>query len=65
MKSDLIEVEVALVAKTEKAVCVHTGDKTKAFWIPLSQCEIEKAKHGKEIYTLTLPEWLAFERGLS
>lgn len=63
MKSNLIDIDVEVVHRTEKAVLVHTGDKNKAVWIPLSQCELEPNGFGG-IETLTLPEPLAFEKGL-
>jgi len=63
MKSNLIDIDVELVHRTEKAVLVHTGDKEAAVWIPLSQCEIEPSGIGG-IETLTLPEPLALEKGL-
>jgi len=63
MKSNLIDIDVEVVHRTEKAVLVHTGDKESAVWIPLSQCEMEPAIFGG-IETLTLPESLALEKGL-
>ena len=63
MKSNLIDIDVECTARTEKAVLVHTGDKMDAVWLPLSQCEI--APSGLPgIETVTLPEWLALEKGL-
>jgi hypothetical protein len=62
-KSDLVDIDVAVEHRTEKAVLVHTGDKYKAVWVPLSQVEIEETGIGG-IFTLTIPEWLALERGL-
>ena len=69
MKSDLIDVAVQMHAETEKAVLVSDdGDKDKAVWIPKSQCEIEFDSsmkiRGKGSAMITLPEWLAKERGL-
>ena len=69
MKSDLIDVTVQMHIETEKAVLVSDdGDKSKAVWIPKSQCEIEfdpsMKVRGNGVATITLPEWLAKERGL-
>lgn len=62
-KSDLVDVTMQLHAETGKAVLVSDdGDKAKAVWLPLSQCEIEKKRDG--IVIVTLPEWLAIQRGL-
>lgn len=62
-KSDLIDVTMQLHHETEKAVLVSDdGDKDRAVWLPLSQCEIERKAKG--IVVVTLPEWLATEKGL-
>lgn len=63
MKSNIVDIDVEVTARTAKAVLVHTGIKEKAIWLPLSQIEIEEAGIG-EIFTVTLPEWLALEKGL-
>lgn len=63
MKSNIIDIDVAIEARTEKAVLVHDGDKSKAVWLPLSQIEISPTGIGG-IETVTLPEWLALEKGL-
>lgn len=63
MKSDLIDIDVEVSAKTDKAVLVHTGIKEQAVWLPLSQIEI--APSGFDgIETVTLPERIALEKGL-
>lgn len=61
MKSDLIDVEVMLKAETAKAYLVYDADPSEAVWVPKSQCELEK---NNGTCTLTLPEWLAKEKGL-
>jgi hypothetical protein len=62
-KSDLIDITMQLHAETEKAVLVSDdGDKAKAIWLPLSQVEIERKDGG--IVVVTMPEWLATQRGL-
>lgn len=63
MKSDLVEVTVLLVTQTEKAVLVSdTGESKNAVWVPKSQIEIE-ATDREGAYVITLPEWLAIEKG--
>lgn len=63
MKSDLIDVTVQLHHETERAILVSDdGDREKATWIPLSQCEILKRPNG--IAIVTMPEWLALDKGL-
>jgi len=62
MKSDLIDIAVQLHHETEKAWRVSdTGENDKAVWIPKSQAELEP---DGGVHLLTLPEWLANEKGL-
>jgi hypothetical protein len=61
MKSDLIDVIVIVKHTTERAVLVTDG--TRQAWLPLSQVEVAANEDGRT-HTLTLPEWLAHERGL-
>jgi hypothetical protein len=61
--SDLVDLTLQLHAGTPKAVLVSgDGDKAKAIWLPLSQVEIERKSAG--VVIVTLPEWLATQRGL-
>lgn len=60
MRSNLIDCAVQLHHETEKAWLVSdTGERDKAVWIPKSQAEFDEADG-----TLTLPEWLAKDKGL-
>ena len=61
MKSDLIDVEVALKRETTAAILVNDGDRD--VWLPKSQIEYEETKT-KGIWTVTLPEWLAQAKDL-
>ena len=64
MKSDLIDIAVTLHHETERALLVSDdGDCNMAVWIPKSSCEIEKHRNRKDVWTLTLPERLALEKG--
>lgn len=77
MKSDLVDLTLAMHAETDKAVLVSdTGDAKRTKWIPKSQCEIERT--GKicnvhegigarkyPIVIVTMPEWLAINKGLA
>jgi hypothetical protein len=63
MKSDIIDIDGAIEARTEKAVLFHTGDKEQAAWLPLSQIEVDETGV-PGIVTVTLPEWLALDKGL-
>jgi RNase P/RNase MRP subunit p29 len=63
MKSDLIDIEVRVLNETDRAYRVDFGGK-ETVWVPKSQCEFEY-REGIEINgVLTLPEWLALEKGL-
>ena len=63
MKSNIIDIDVGVTHRTQKAVLVHTGNKEESVWLPLSQIEIQHSGFGG-IETVTLPEWLALEKGL-
>lgn len=63
MKSDLIDISVQKLHETDKAVLVTDTVPENAVWIAKSQCEIEPSEI-VGIETLTLPEWLALEKGL-
>lgn len=63
MRSNVIDIDGAIEARTDKAVLFHTGNKEEAAWLPLSQIEVEETGIGG-IVTVTLPEWLALDKGL-
>lgn len=64
MKSNLTEITVQLHQETPRAILVSDdGDNDKAVWLPKSQVEFV-AKSGSDVIEVTLPEWLATERGL-
>jgi hypothetical protein len=48
--------------ETDKAICV-SEDGTKEFWLPKSQIEFEHKTDGS--VDVTLPIWLAKEKGLA
>ena len=60
MPRELFDVNCTLLAETDKAI--HIDDGTKKAWLPKSQIEYEKERDGT--YTVTLPVWLATEKGL-
>lgn len=62
-KSDLVDVTCHVHQTTERAVLVtDDGDIEKAVWLPLSQVEVEMKR--PPIAEITMPEWLAKQRGL-
>ena len=67
MKSDLVDIEVALHHETEKAYLVSTdGERASAVWIPKSMCDLIRTERDKgENWTITLTERLATEKGLT
>lgn len=63
-KSDLIDMTVQIRATTDRAVLVErTTMSREPAWVPLSQVELAACDNGQD-FTLTLPEWLALEKGL-
>jgi hypothetical protein len=65
MKSDLVDITVSKHAETGKAVLVSTtGLGDDAVWLPLSQIEITPNSLNKGLFEITLPEWLAIDKGL-
>lgn len=64
MSDRLTDISVQLHQETPRATLVSDdGDFEKAVWLPKSQVEyVEKA--GSSVIEVTLPEWLATERGL-
>ena len=59
MKSDLIDIAVQVKGETQSAYRVYDGKRTE--WVPKSQVELDIV--GKASAILTLPEWLALEKG--
>ena len=57
-KNELTDLAVIVLAETEKAYKIDAGI-GKDCWIPKSQCEFDS-----ETNTLTLPTWLAEDKGI-
>lgn len=61
-KSNLIDILMHVHVETSQAVLASDdGEKKNAVWLPLSQIEFEKK--GSHV-NITMPEWLALEKGL-
>lgn len=62
-RSDLVDIAGIVIERREKAIWINAGD-TKA-WLPLSQVELnpEDADAGHSV-EISMPEWLAKEKGL-
>jgi hypothetical protein len=61
-KSDIIDITVSIRGSTDRAVLVDYGER-ETVWLPLSLIEIAPNSDGRT-HTVTLPEWLAEERGM-
>jgi len=63
MESDLVDIEVQIHARTERAILVSDdGEREGAVWLPLAHVEVAaKGRH----HVVTVPEWLAVDRGLT
>lgn len=64
MAKELVDIEVEIMVETERGIQVFDG-KTTA-WLPKSQIEIERRPRAghKALTIVTLPEWLAKDKGL-
>ncbi len=62
MKSDLVDITTMIFHQTDAAILVSDDATSEKVWLPKSQCELER-EEGR-VYTVTLPEWLAIEKGL-
>ena len=58
-----IDITVSKLHETAQAVLVTDGTPEEAVWLPKSQIEIAPADTPGR-HTVTLPEWLAQEKGL-
>lgn len=60
-RSDVIDLTLILVRETERAILVRETETSQPVWLP--RAEIEVAPNGLLI-EVTLPAWLAQDRGL-
>jgi hypothetical protein len=64
-RNDTIDIEVTLHAETALAILVSDdGDEDTAVWLPKSQIEYPGIAIKGFVITVTLPEWLAMDKGL-
>lgn len=64
MKSDLIDIDVEIVAETNLAFGVRDDEDSAVVWLPKSQVEVKRNANNRKIAVATLLEWLAIEKGL-
>lgn len=63
-KPSLCDITTKFMRETEKAICVSDdGTEKNAVWLPRSQIEINDWKPNG-IMEITMPEWLAKDKGL-
>ena len=63
MKSTVVDIDVKVHARTDRGIRVSTtGQQIDAEWLPLSQIEVEMKQGGLAV--VTLPEWLAPDKGM-
>lgn len=60
-KSHLVDIRVNILRGTDRAVLVDDGKNQE--WLPLSQIEVVPSDDGRSSL-VTLPEWLAQDKGL-
>lgn len=63
MKSNVIDLDVQILVDRPAAVLVTLDVSENGVWLPKSQIEIEETGIAG-IHTITLPEWLALDKGL-
>lgn len=63
MKSDIIDISVMKLHETDAAVLVTDAMPENGVWLPKSKIEIEESDTAG-IFVVTLPEWLALDKGL-
>lgn len=61
-RNELVDIEVNIKHRTEKAVLVESLDTNTEAWLPLSMIEIDES--GRLLVDITLPRSLAEEKGL-
>lgn len=63
MESDLVDLDVQVLHETKRAALVTLDVPENGVWLPKAKIELSETGI-VGIMTVTLPEWLALERGL-
>jgi hypothetical protein len=66
-RHDPFVVQMELISETQDAILVRDGDHDEGVWLPRSKIEWERASpmyRRPQIIEITMPEWLATDRGL-
>jgi len=63
--NELIDLTMIVHRETDKAILASdSGDPDDAVWLAKSQIEIVQETTHTSVRTITLPEWIAVEKGL-
>ena len=63
-RSDLVEVTGEILIDYPSLKAIRFYDGTRRVWLPRSQIQIEPHEDGGRLSVVTMPEWLALEKGL-
>ena len=63
MSDSRVEIDVEKIRATEAAILVRDADDNQ-IWLPLSQVEILEQNFAGDQVKLSIPEWVAIEKGL-
>lgn len=67
-RSDLVDIEVFVKVWPKPylsvGILLDEDDDSRPIFLPLSQIEIDKDPPYRGVATVTLPEWLAIDKGL-
>lgn len=64
MRSNLVDIEVIIAHRTDRAVLVKDSEDAEGVWLPLAAVEVEQSASNSGYATVTMPEALAQEKGL-
>lgn len=66
MKSDLIDLTLYVLrtSSSGKAIEVRDAPGADRVWLPLSEIEVEPLRDGSGLSIVTMPRWIAREKGL-
>ena len=63
-EAELVTIEMTIHHETDRAILASDdGNKSHAVWLPRSQIEIDDEDRPLTVL-VTMPEWLAIEKGL-
>lgn len=60
---EIVDITARKMAETDLAILVTTGNSEDAVWLPKSQIEMENAETVGHVI-VSVPEWLAMDKGL-